>query len=101
MENTLGVIDVIGLVLAVIATCISVRLVLRTEGKLDTAAKFLLANSVILVIANLISINDYFGGIVPNETSRIIFHFSRIAALLVYISAIHILVKIAENRKCD
>jgi len=59
MTFTLGVIDLIGLSLAIVSLAMTIKLVLRTEKGLDKAAKCLVAFSLILVIANFTSINDY------------------------------------------
>jgi hypothetical protein len=98
LGTTLGFIDAVGLVLALTAVVMAIRLVIRTEKELDKAAKFLLVNAVILVLANLASINDFFGGIVPDSTNRIIFHSSRVLAIICYIFAMHYLIKITEKQ---
>ncbi len=95
--NVLGIIDAVGLVLAVISVVMAIRVVIRTEKELDTAVKFLLAMAVILVFANLTSVNDFFGGIVPDKINMVIFHSSRIVALICYMAAMHYLIKITEK----
>lgn len=95
--STLGYIDAVGLILAIVAVIMAIRLVIRTEKELDIAAKFLLGNAIVLVLANLASINDFFGGIVPDNINRIIFHSSRIIALICYIVAMRYLIKITEK----
>ena len=99
MTFTLGTIDAVGLLLAIISTAMAIKLVLRTEKELDKAAKFMLAFSVILVLANFTSINDYFGGIIPGDINRIIFHISRVASLFCLIAALHFLIQITEKRR--
>jgi hypothetical protein len=93
----LGGIDFVGLFLAITALTMAIRLVLRTEKDLDKAAKFLLANTAVLILANLTTINSYFGGIVAQNISDAIFHSSRIVALLCYIAAMHYLIKITKK----
>lgn len=94
----LGSVDFIGLALAIVAVSMAIRLVLRTEKDLDKAAKFLLANAVVLILANMTTLNSYFGGIVPENISRIVFHFSRVIALLCYIAAMHYLIKMTTSK---
>ncbi len=100
MQNTiLGVIDAIGLLLAVTALFLAIKLVIRTEKELDRAAKFLLAASIVLTAANLTSVNDYLGGIIPNDVNRLIFHVSRIFALSFFILAFRMLIKMTEKNQ--
>ncbi|HAS00259.1 MAG: hypothetical protein US57_C0004G0003 [Candidatus Moranbacteria bacterium GW2011_GWC2_37_73] len=98
MTFTLGVIDLIGLSLAIVSLAMTIKLVLRTEKGLDKAAKCLVAFSLILVIANFTSINDYFGGVIPSDINRIIFHSSRVLSLVCFITAMLHLIKITEKR---
>lgn len=97
LGNTLGLIDAAGLILAVAALIMAIKLVIRTEKELDIAAKFLLANAAVLVLANLSSINGFFGGIISVDFNRILFHSSRIIALICYILAMHYLIKITKK----
>jgi hypothetical protein len=97
LGTTLGIIDVVGLILALVALVMAVRLAVRTEKELDVAAKFLLGNAAILVLANFASINDFFGGILSEDANRIIFHSSRVLALLCYVAAMHYLIKITKK----
>lgn len=96
--NFLGVVDFIGLLLALVAVIMAVRLVLRTEKDLDKAAKFLLINAVVLVLANIMTVNSFLGGIISENIGSAIFHSSRIIALLCYISAMYYLIKITEKK---
>ncbi|MDD5463532.1 MAG: hypothetical protein PHP62_00060 [Candidatus Moranbacteria bacterium] len=98
MQFTLGIIDSIGLVLALISLAMAIKLVLRTEKNLDKAAKCLAVFSVILVLSNFTSLNDFFGGIVPDNINRIIFHSSRVLSLVCFISAMGYLIKITEKK---
>lgn len=94
----LGAVDFAGLILAITAVIMATRLVLRTENELDRAAKFLLADAVVLVLANLIIINNYFGGFFSENIGGVIFHASRIVALTCFISAMHYLIKITKKK---
>jgi hypothetical protein len=96
---TLGLIDVAGLLLAIICMAMAIKLVLRTEKELDKAAKSIFALSAVLVVANLTSINSHLGGIIPESVSLLAFHSSRILALFGLITALHFLIKITEKRR--
>lgn len=94
----MAIVDFIGLILAVVGVFMATRLVLRTEKDLDKAAKFLLAKAVVLVLAYMVLVNDYFVKMMPETLSNIIFHGSRIVAILCYIGAMYYLTKMTEKK---
>ncbi|HBI34130.1 MAG TPA: hypothetical protein DEA43_03045 [Candidatus Moranbacteria bacterium] len=98
MALILGNIDLAGLLLAIVSLIMTTKLVLRTERSLDKAAKCLAAFSVILVLSNLASLNDFFGGIISDNINLIIFHSSRVLSLVCFISAMRYLIKITEKK---
>ena len=94
----LGVIDAIGLLLAIVVLFSAIKLIMRTEKELDRASKFLLATAVVLTLANLSSVNDYLGGgVIPNDANLVIFHISRVLALAFFIFAVRSLIKMTEK----
>lgn len=99
IENSLGLIDAAGFVLAIVSLVLAIILVIRTEKELDMAAKSLLACSVIALVSNLTSANGYLVGVVSENVSQLVFHSSRFFSLVFFNAALYFLVKITREQK--
>lgn len=98
LNYSLGIIDAMGFILAVLSFMLASVLVIRTEKELDVAAKFLLGCSVVVLIGNLTAANGYLGGVVPEGLSNVIFHSSRFFSLIFFNLALYFLVKLTKKK---
>lgn len=60
--------DIFNAVIGIFLVILSTKLVLRTEKKLDRAAKFFLAASITFLVATLLEMNAYLGFFVPDTS---------------------------------
>lgn len=87
------VVDLLILMVSVAYVSINVVIVLRTEKLLDTAAKFFLAASVVLMLAAAMKIDKYLG-IFSQDYADWIFYTSRLIALSLFYMGAHTIMRI-------
>lgn len=76
-----------------------IKVVYRTEKQLDKVFKLFLATALVILVASFLDLNFYFG-IIPGEWAKLIILVSRTLALVFFLLAGCVMLKLIKDESC-